>query len=61
MNHYNNPPNNGQNLDPDIRDLDLRGQDIDAILSFLNTLNDNNFDRTIPNTVPSGLNPGGNL
>ncbi len=35
--------------------------DQNAILQFLNALNDANFDKTIPATVPSGLHPGGNL
>jgi cytochrome c peroxidase len=29
------------------------------IIAFLNALTDTNFDRTIPGSVPSGLQPGG--
>lgn len=32
---------------------------IDAIIEFLNTLNDDNYDRKIPDKVPSGLPVGG--
>ncbi len=31
------------------------------IISFLNTLNDDDFDKTIPQKVPSGLAVGGNI
>lgn len=48
-------------LDDDIQDLELNGGEIDAIIDFLNTLNDDNFDRTIPDSVPSGLAVGGNI
>lgn len=52
--------NNGnQNLDPDIRDLQIRGQDVNEIVAFIRTLTDTNFDRTIPSEVPSGLSVGG--
>jgi cytochrome c peroxidase len=36
-------------------------KDIQAIVEFLNTLNDDNFDRKVPNRVPSGLPAGGNI
>ncbi len=49
---------NGQ-IDQDARDLRLNENDIDQILTFLNTLNDDGFDRTIPASVPSGLTVGG--
>ena len=32
-----------------------------SIISFLNTLNDNSFDKTIPKNVPSGLEVGGDI
>ena len=35
--------------------------DAEAIIQFLDALNDGNFDETIPGTVPSGLHSGGNL
>ncbi|MCG8670002.1 MAG: hypothetical protein MI867_11355 [Pseudomonadales bacterium] len=49
-------------LDPDIREMDLEDADADdlkAIISFMRTLDDNNFDNSVPTSVPSGLNPGG--
>jgi cytochrome c peroxidase len=33
----------------------------DAIIAFLDALNDGSFDRTIPSRVPSGLDPGGRI
>jgi len=47
-------------LDEELLDVpemdDGRGS---IIIDFLKTLNDESFDRTIPDSVPSGLNPGG--
>ena len=52
---------NDNELDRDLRRLNgIDGRDRDAIIQFLNALNDDNFDRTIPTSVPSGLTPGGN-
>lgn len=49
-------------LDEDIRNLNgFNNNDIQDIVSFIQALNDPDFDRTIPATVPSGLNPGGNI
>ncbi len=48
-------------LDPLTNQLKLNFKDISLILEFLNTLNDNNFDKSIPKTVPSGLKVGGNI
>lgn len=39
----------------------LGRDDRDAIIQFLNSLNDNGFDKTVPTTVPSGLHPGGRI
>lgn len=62
MNHYDQNGGNNNNLDPDFRDLgNLNNQNIQEIISFLNALNDNSFDRTVPASVPSGMNPGGQL
>ena len=44
-----------EQLDEEMRDLDLDEGQIDEIIVFLNTLNDDNFDKTIPSSVPSGL------
>ncbi len=48
-------------LDEEIRDLRLNGNQIDDIISFLETLNDRDFDKTIPSSLPSGLPVGGNI
>ena len=48
-------------LDEEMQDLDLEEDQIDAIIEFLNTLNDDSFDKTIPDSVPSGLPVGGNI
>lgn len=51
---------NPNQIDQDIRDLrPLNNNDIQSIIAFLQALNDPDFDRRIPNQVPSGLNPGG--
>lgn len=49
--------------DPDLSQLKLSSDDatIEAIEKFLLTLSDDNFDKTIPASVPSGLNPGGDI
>ncbi|QKG51918.1 cytochrome-c peroxidase [Hymenobacter sp. BRD67] len=45
------------------RDLQFpnRVQNKQAIIAFLNSLTDTNYDRTVPATVPSGLVVGGNI
>lgn len=48
-------------LDPLIRHIKVNFKDIQTIVEFLNTLNDDNFDRKIPERVPSGLPVGGNI
>lgn len=56
-----------QDLAPQIRQLEMGDGDADdegdinAIVSFLKTLQDDQFDKTIPESVPSGLQPGGNI
>lgn len=47
--------------DADIRDLRLNNNDVPAIAAFLQSLNDESFDRQIPASVPSGLQVGGNI
>lgn len=67
LNFYDDNNNNSQNnnvannqLDAELRNLgNINGGDRADIIAFLNALNDNDFDRTIPATVPSGLQPGG--
>ncbi|MCR9290302.1 MAG: cytochrome-c peroxidase [Bacteroidetes bacterium] len=56
-----NPNVNRNQLDDEIRNLQLNGNDVQDIIAFLGALNDNNFDRTIPSEVPSGLRVGGNI
>ena len=48
-------------MDPLIRTLDDPDDHERELTAFLNALNDNTFDRTIPGRVPSGLNPGGEI
>lgn len=48
-------------LDPLLRTLDDVDDNEQALIEFLNALNDDSFDRTIPAQVPSGLNPGGHI
>lgn len=52
---------NFNQLDEEMRDLQLDDDVIDEIIAFLNALNDDNFDKTVPNSVPSGLPVGGNI
>lgn len=49
---------NGQ-LDGKLQRINRR--DSDAIIQFLNALNDASFDKSIPASVPSGFHVGGNL
>lgn len=39
----------------------LSRDDRDAIIQFLNSLNDNGFDKSVPATVPSGLHSDGRI
>ncbi len=48
-------------LDPDFKPVDLSSDDIDAIVAFLQSLTDTDFDKTVPASVPSGLEVGGNI
>ncbi len=48
-------------LDPLFRRLDDVDDSEREIVAFLGALNDDVFDRTIPQFVPSGLNPGGRI
>lgn len=48
-------------LDPLARQLKVEFRDISRIVEFLNTLNDPNYDKTIPSSVPSGLPVGGDI
>lgn len=48
-------------VDPLTRTLDDPDDHERELLAFLNALNDDDFDRRIPDRVPSGLNPGGEI
>lgn len=49
-------------LDPLVaKKLRLEFRDIQAIIAFLDALNDDDFDKRIPERVPSGLPVGGNI
>jgi cytochrome c peroxidase len=50
-----NPHISKDQYDPLVRKLNIRVRDMAAIASFLNTLNDEDFSREIPESVPSGL------
>lgn len=50
-----------EKFDPFVRELNLSVKEMSLIISFLNTLNDDSFDKTIPEAVPSGLPVGGNI
>lgn len=41
--------------------MDDPDDDEDALIAFLSGLNDGSFDKAIPERVPSGLEPGGNI
>jgi cytochrome c peroxidase len=55
-----NPNVTRDQLDPLLRRLNVRGNRGDLI-AFLDALNDDSFDKTIPARVPSGLAVGGNI
>ncbi len=48
-------------LDTLVNHIQLKVSEMRPIISFLNTLNDDSFDTSIPDTVPSGLPVGGDI
>lgn len=56
-----NPDVPAEKFDPFVRELKLSVKEMSLIISFLNTLNDEEFDKKIPEDVPSGLSVGGNI
>lgn len=56
-----NPSVTSEKFDPLVRELELSVKEMSLIISFLNTLNDEDFDREVPDAVPSGLSVGGNI
>jgi cytochrome c peroxidase len=65
----NNPGVPTKGLDPIIvpiiagnaKPMNLTHYQFDSIVAFLKTLDDENYDKSVPATVPSGLHPGGNI
>ena len=55
-----NPKVKPHQLDQLIDELKLDFRDISPIIEFLGTLNDEKYDRSIPEKIPSGLKVGGN-
>ena len=55
------PPTNPnvREVDPLLANMTLQAQDIPDIIAFMESLEDNDFDKEIPNSVPSGLPVGG--
>ena len=56
-----NPNVRRRDVDRLVRRLDDPDDEADSIIAFLDALNDESFDKTIPSRVPSGLNPGGRI
>lgn len=56
-----NPQLTRSQLDPLVKDIRLKVSEMRPIISFLNTLNDDHFDKKVPESVPSGLPVGGNI
>jgi cytochrome c peroxidase len=56
-----NPNVGRRDVDRLVRRLDDPDDEAGAIITFLEALNDDNFDKTIPSRVPSGLDPGGRI
>ncbi len=57
-----NPNVDVDDIDRDVERLrNFNNDDIEDIIAFIRALDDPNFDRTIPESVPSGLNPGGRI
>ena len=56
-----NPNVGRREVDPLARQLDDPDDEAGAIITFLEALNDDSFDKTIPSRVPSGLTPGGRI
>ena len=48
-------------IDPLARQLNMRGRGQQDLIAFLRALDDPDFDRTVPERVPSGLLVGGHL
>jgi cytochrome c peroxidase len=49
------------NVDKKIKSLSLSEEEKQAIISFIEALTDDHFDKSKPQSVPSGLSPGGSI
>lgn len=56
-----NPHVSDTDLDPLVQKINIKVKDMGAIISFFNSLNDVDFDKEIPERVPSNLQVGGNI
>lgn len=56
-----NPNVKPEQIDPLVEKLNVDFKDISLIVEFLNSLNDDNYDKSIPSRVPSNLMVGGNI
>ena len=56
-----NPQVERAQIDPLARQLNMRGRSQRDLIAFLGALNDPQFDRTVPDRVPSGLAVGGRV
>ncbi len=56
-----NPNVTVQQIDPRIQRIALRDAEQEQLIAFLNALTDPAFNQFIPDRVPSGLHPGGNI
>jgi len=56
-----NPSVSASQFDPLAKELNLSVKEMGPIISFLNTLNDAEFDKDIPVSVPSGLPVAGDI
>jgi cytochrome c peroxidase len=56
-----NPNIKTDQMDIALRPLGMIDAQVPSIIAFLNALNDNDFDKTVPANVPSKLHPGGNI
>lgn len=50
-----------KDIDPQARSLTIKVRDFGPITNFLLSLNDESFDKTVPESVPSGLEVGGKI
>ncbi len=54
-----NPHIRPEQMDELVKEMTVNFKDISRIIEFMNVLNDDSFEKTTPERVPSGLPPGG--